>query len=94
MAGAAGATFASGMIGTAAAAPRTGYTLFSPGAIAGMELKNRLVRSATWESAADNGRTTETLLTINHAKAVDFFGISRPLVREPDLPGRWLSGEG
>jgi 2,4-dienoyl-CoA reductase-like NADH-dependent reductase (Old Yellow Enzyme family) len=32
--------------------------------------------------------------TINSAKVVDFFGIARPLVREPDLPGRWLTGEG
>jgi 2,4-dienoyl-CoA reductase-like NADH-dependent reductase (Old Yellow Enzyme family) len=64
LAGAAGATIASTLVRPAEAAARTGYTLFSPGAIAGMELKNRLVRSATWESAAANGMPTETYLRI------------------------------
>jgi 2,4-dienoyl-CoA reductase-like NADH-dependent reductase (Old Yellow Enzyme family) len=64
MAGAAGATIASTLVGRAEAKARTGYTLFSPGAIAGMEVKNRLVRSATWESAGENGMPTETYLEI------------------------------
>jgi len=75
VAGAAGATVATGMFGTVAAATRSGYTLFSPGAIAGMELKNRLVRSATWESAADRGKPTETLLEIYRDLAVGGVGM-------------------
>jgi 2,4-dienoyl-CoA reductase-like NADH-dependent reductase (Old Yellow Enzyme family) len=32
--------------------------------------------------------------TLEKAKVVDFFGMARPLVREPGLPGRWLAGTG
>jgi len=64
LAGAAGITIASTLVRSAEANARTDYTLFSPGAIASMELKNRLVRSATWESAAANGMPTETYLEI------------------------------
>ena len=31
---------------------------------------------------------------LTSAKVVDFFGLARPLVREPGLPNRWLVGEG
>lgn len=32
--------------------------------------------------------------TLKTAKVVDLFGMARPLVREPSLPGRWLEGTG
>jgi 2,4-dienoyl-CoA reductase-like NADH-dependent reductase (Old Yellow Enzyme family) len=43
---------------------RDGYKLFSEGKIADLTLKNRLVRSATYEGASTVGSVTEEMLTI------------------------------
>jgi len=45
--------------GAAAASSRNGYRVFSEGRIAGLRLKNRLVRSATAENAWRDGAITE-----------------------------------
>jgi 2,4-dienoyl-CoA reductase-like NADH-dependent reductase (Old Yellow Enzyme family) len=39
-------------------------------------------------------RSIELLEGILQNGKVDFFGLARPLVREPDLPNRWLQGSG
>jgi 2,4-dienoyl-CoA reductase-like NADH-dependent reductase (Old Yellow Enzyme family) len=39
-------------------------------------------------------RSIELLEGILQNGKVDFFGLARPLVREPDLPDRWLQGSG
>lgn len=39
-------------------------------------------------------RSIEALEDIAQDAAVDFFGLARPLVREPDLPNRWRKGAG
>ena len=39
-------------------------------------------------------RNVERMEEILRQGAVDFFALSRPLIREPDLPNRWLAGEG
>ena len=39
-------------------------------------------------------RSVELLEDIAQENKIDFFAMARPLVREPDLPNRWLSGEG
>jgi 2,4-dienoyl-CoA reductase-like NADH-dependent reductase (Old Yellow Enzyme family) len=39
-------------------------------------------------------RDIERLESIVQADTVDFIGISRPLIREPDLPNRWMEGRG
>jgi 2,4-dienoyl-CoA reductase-like NADH-dependent reductase (Old Yellow Enzyme family) len=48
---------------------RDGYKVFSEGQIAGMRLKNRLVRSATWEAAASKGEVTDTYIGLHKALA-------------------------
>ena len=39
-------------------------------------------------------RDIERLESIVEADTADFIGISRPLIREPDLPNRWMEGRG
>lgn len=39
-------------------------------------------------------RTVDHLEEILKGKKVDFFGMARPLIREPGLPNRWLNGTG
>lgn len=39
-------------------------------------------------------RTVENMESILNTGEVDFFGLARPLIREPDLPRRWLEGTG
>jgi 2,4-dienoyl-CoA reductase-like NADH-dependent reductase (Old Yellow Enzyme family) len=39
-------------------------------------------------------RSIERLEEIMKTGAVNFFGMARPLIREPDLPNRWLEGRG
>jgi 2,4-dienoyl-CoA reductase-like NADH-dependent reductase (Old Yellow Enzyme family) len=39
-------------------------------------------------------RTIEHMEKILHTGEVDFFGLARPLIREPDLPNRWFEGKG
>lgn len=39
-------------------------------------------------------RSVELLEEIAQENKIDFFAMSRPLIREPDLPNRWLAGEG
>ncbi|GAG12984.1 unnamed protein product, partial [marine sediment metagenome] len=46
-----------------------GYKVFSEGRIADMRLKNRLVRSATWEAAASKGEVTDAYIGIHKALA-------------------------
>jgi 2,4-dienoyl-CoA reductase-like NADH-dependent reductase (Old Yellow Enzyme family) len=75
MAGAAGVTLA-GAFGTRAeAAARADYTLFSPGSIGPMTVPNRLVRSATWESAGQDGAPTDTYLRIQRDLAAGGIGM-------------------
>ncbi|MBW2178958.1 MAG: NADH:flavin oxidoreductase [Deltaproteobacteria bacterium] len=39
-------------------------------------------------------RTVEHMEKILNTGEVDFFGLARPLIREPDLPDRWREGRG
>jgi len=39
-------------------------------------------------------RTVEHMEKILRTGEVSFFGLARPLIREPDLPDRWLKGKG
>lgn len=39
-------------------------------------------------------RSIERLEKIAGTGAADYFGLARPLIREPDLPNRWLEGRG
>jgi 2,4-dienoyl-CoA reductase-like NADH-dependent reductase (Old Yellow Enzyme family) len=39
-------------------------------------------------------RSIDRLEKLCRAGGADFFGLSRPLLREPDLPRRWLEGRG
>jgi 2,4-dienoyl-CoA reductase-like NADH-dependent reductase (Old Yellow Enzyme family) len=39
-------------------------------------------------------KSVESLEGIIREKKVDFFGFARPLIREPNLPNRWLEGTG
>ena len=87
-------------------------TLFEPTTINGMTLKNRLVRSATWEGMCDpDGRPTNKLVKVYtnlaqggfrsyHIAAsaveegdMDYISMSRPFIREPDLPKKWMAGD-
>jgi len=70
-AGTAGAAFASAESNQVLAQPerRDGYKVFSEGRIAGIQLKNRLVRSATWESAASEGEVTDTYVGLHKTLA-------------------------
>jgi len=54
---------------------RDGYKVFSEGRIAGIRLKNRLVRSATWESAASKGEVTETYIGLHKGLAEGGIGM-------------------
>ena len=72
-AGTAGATLASldrrFAFAQDAAKNRASYKVFSPGRIGKLKLKNRIVRSATWESAASNGEVTGAFIGIYRALA-------------------------
>ncbi len=59
-----------------------------PGKIAEIVIKNRLVRSATFEYMG----TDETVEEVLAEGSVDFCAMARPFVKEPDLANRWLSG--
>jgi 2,4-dienoyl-CoA reductase-like NADH-dependent reductase (Old Yellow Enzyme family) len=48
---------------------RDDYKVFSEGRIAGVRLKNRLVRSATWEAAASKGEVTDAYIGLHKALA-------------------------
>jgi 2,4-dienoyl-CoA reductase-like NADH-dependent reductase (Old Yellow Enzyme family) len=39
-------------------------------------------------------RSVDYMEKILHSSEIDFFGMARPLIREPDLPNRWLAGNG
>lgn len=39
-------------------------------------------------------RTVDHMEGLLKQNGIDFFGLSRPLIREPDLPDRWLAGRG
>jgi 2,4-dienoyl-CoA reductase-like NADH-dependent reductase (Old Yellow Enzyme family) len=39
-------------------------------------------------------KSVESLERIIQDQKLDFFGFARPLIREPDLPNRWLEGKG
>jgi 2,4-dienoyl-CoA reductase-like NADH-dependent reductase (Old Yellow Enzyme family) len=39
-------------------------------------------------------RSIERLEQVIKTRAADFFGMARPLIREPDLPNRWLEARG
>ena len=39
-------------------------------------------------------RSLEKIEEVLQTGAVDFISLSRPLIRQPDLPNQWLSGEG
>jgi 2,4-dienoyl-CoA reductase-like NADH-dependent reductase (Old Yellow Enzyme family) len=55
---------------------REGCLAFHPGKIGTLEIKNRLVRSATWENAAsESGHVTDTLLDIYRALAKGGVGL-------------------
>jgi len=64
-------------------------SLFERTEINGLILKNRLVRSATWEGVA----TAELMERILEEGAADYFSMSRPFIREPHLVRRWQGGD-
>jgi 2,4-dienoyl-CoA reductase-like NADH-dependent reductase (Old Yellow Enzyme family) len=39
-------------------------------------------------------RSVEYMEKLLHTDEIDFIGMARPLIREPDLPKRWLEGSG
>lgn len=39
-------------------------------------------------------KSVELIEKVSHKDKVDFFGFARPLIREPNLPNRWLEGIG
>ncbi len=39
-------------------------------------------------------KSIELMEKLYHPGTIDFFGLARPLILEPDLPNRWLNGEG
>ncbi len=39
-------------------------------------------------------KSIELMEKLYHPGKIDFFGLARPLILEPDLPNRWLNGEG
>ena len=39
-------------------------------------------------------RTIDHMEALLRQNGIDFFGLSRPLIREPDLPNRWLASRG
>jgi 2,4-dienoyl-CoA reductase-like NADH-dependent reductase (Old Yellow Enzyme family) len=87
VAGAAGVTMASVLVPPAEAAARADFTIFSPGKIGPMELKNRLARAATWEAAGENGGPTETYLGIHRARAAGGVGMIITGYMAPTPPG-------
>jgi 2,4-dienoyl-CoA reductase-like NADH-dependent reductase (Old Yellow Enzyme family) len=87
VAGAAGATLASSWAARAHAEARTASALFSPGAIGTMKTKNRLVRAATWESAAKDGAPTDAYLTIHRDLAAGGVGTIITGYVAPTPPG-------
>lgn len=78
---------------------------FEPTMIKGLEIRNRFVRSATADHAADEkGRVSDTIaiykalaeggtgLIITKGEA-DFISMTRPLIREPGLIKDWMRGD-
>lgn len=64
-------------------------TLFEPGKIGKMELKNRFVHSATYEvMAKENGEVTDELV-----KRYRFISMSRPFIREPLIVKKFKEGK-
>lgn len=55
---------------------RSGYKIFSPGAIAGLTLSNRLVRSGTWDPSIHNSRQmSEAVLELYRQVALGGVGL-------------------
>lgn len=68
-------------------AEMSGRTLFDRLRIGSLEARNRFVRAATYEGAADaQGHVTTEVMRLYRDLAR---GIARPLICEPDLVATW-----